>query len=169
MEQMDLQQFTNYAFSHIGKVEVLEHQPLYDTLEISNKLGRARFFEMPMGTGKKTHQDTNLYLPGTLPAPQCFFVKGISLCIVDGIGPMEFYKSVVTFLIGSKVYLTYSPLSPFLVNPMELRIIQGFSVSLGIMISQYFSLEVDVSNLPYKMKPFSLRCQLSGYFYRAVQ
>lgn len=102
-------------------------QPLYSyqAYPAAGTVQPLQFFQsQPIGT--ITAEDTNMQLPGQLPAPQSFLIQGIGIDYLPGtaaarfgaqsaLGQLpDFYaimrRGVLTLTIGSKVYLQEGPL-----------------------------------------------------------
>lgn len=88
------EEFKAYMVTKLGEIEVLR-QSLYDTL-LYPTAGQAQllFFQNPIGQGlsaspgnagnAKQLSDTNMTQPGTLPAPQGFWVQSIEVVFKPG-------------------------------------------------------------------------------------
>jgi hypothetical protein len=105
-----------------GIMEIVE-SPLYDTLALPLELlgGRGHLFEHPLGamfplggaqSRPKTNVETNLFEPGSLPAPQKFVVFAIRAALFSQAGALlpvssPFYRgAALRFWINQKPYWT---------------------------------------------------------------
>lgn len=128
-----------YSVNRTGQVEVVR-QSLYD-YQIYAQAGQPQlsFFANPIGqgttshpgsAGPKTRADTNMTLPGQLPAPIKYLVRSIELDFLPGVEPSLGYAAnapsafvndlynvgrsgYLVFTIGSKDYLIEAPLHKF--------------------------------------------------------
>lgn len=116
----------NYAVNVNGVMEAIT-QPLYSYQQYP-AVGSAQplqFFQsQPIGT--ITAEDTNMQLPGQLPAPQSFLIQGIGVDYLPGTATTRFgaqsalgqlsdvyailRRGVLILTIGSKSYLQEGPL-----------------------------------------------------------
>lgn len=121
-----------YRVNRPGQLEVLR-QSLYD-FQAYAAAGQSSlsFFAVPDGQSGKTKADTNMTLAGQLPAGQQFLVQSLEVyffpgTVLPGVGPVasvidsftnDVWKvrsgsSFLEFVVGSKNYLTETPLMRF--------------------------------------------------------
>jgi len=115
----------NFAVNVAGMSEAIT-QPLYSyqPYPAAGSTQPLQFFQNTP-TGAVTLEDTNMQLPGQLPAPQSYLVQGIGVdylsSIIATLGAdsaqnalSDLYailrRGVLTFIIGSKNYLIQGPL-----------------------------------------------------------
>ena len=129
-----IQEFNEFNVNRPGWEKI--RQSFYDRLAYpAAGATELQFFAQPAGQGGKTNSDTNMTLAGQLPKNQVFLIQGIEVFFfptvpsVDAQLPAAFgagaaaelvndayifgRSGVLELFIGSKAYLTESPLQKF--------------------------------------------------------
>ena len=140
----DLAELQAYAVNRKGMYEGIR-QTLYDyQVYASGGQTSLTFFQVPLGQGGKTIDDTNIEVAGSLPQPKHFLVESIEIRFWPGVEPVtvvttiaesEFTNDVyafaksgsLNFFIGSKTYLEEAPVGRF---PPKTKIEAEFAVAL---------------------------------------
>lgn len=167
------QDLAKYRVNRPGQLEVIR-QSLYD-YQVYLAAGQLQmsFFQVPQGQGGKTLADTNMNLAGSLPAGQQFLVQSIEVkfyaSALPSTGPIadavetgindvsNVAKSGwLAFNVGSKNYLTESPLDRF---PPKTRL-DGWAalctnLTTGAATQSKISYGV-MAGRPYPVDPFIL-------------
>lgn len=138
-------------------IEIVPHD-LYDHVTVQGGERVINFFSVPCGQLGKTLADTNLYLRNSLPAPQKFLIRRISLTYVK-VKPIEsVFSGRFDLFIGSENYLRKRLSSPIgEITPILLMPVQNFSASL------VFDEPLRIPGL------IKFGCVLSGELVRPVQ
>lgn len=118
-----------YDVNVIGKYEV-SRQTLYDTVAYA-AAGQSSltFFQLPVGQGGKTVQDTNMTSAGSLPSPVNFLIESVELIFIPGADALAegatagvpYFDDMLSFrdngslrlTIGDKSQLIEAPLGVF--------------------------------------------------------
>jgi hypothetical protein len=125
-----LAQLKQYRVNLADQVEGIRGS-LYDfqTYAFAGTTTQYTFFQVPIGQGNKTKEDTNMEAAGSLPNPKNFLIQGVELFLFPGsaisvIGALAvqnwlldmnamFKKGYLEIFIGSKTYLTEAPIGRF--------------------------------------------------------
>lgn len=115
-----------YDVNVVGKYEV-NRQTLYDTVTYNGAAGQSSltFFQLPVGQGGKTVQDTNMTSAGSLPSPVNFLIESIELILIPG-GPVfseeaaenTYFQDVWQFKNNGSLRLTIGDKSQLLEAPL---------------------------------------------------
>lgn len=128
-----LAQLDAYSVIKEGQFEVVR-QTLYD-FQTYAQAGQTQlsFFQNPIGQAGKTKADTNLQLPGQLPAPQKFVIQSVEIVFFPSVNPSEtaaapaantgsvftndtyavMKSGFVVLTVGQKDYITEAPIGRF--------------------------------------------------------
>ena len=130
---VDISQLQNYNVNVEGQ-PLVNWQPLWDYQTYANAgfTGKTLFFQVPVGQGTKTLEDTNMKLGGQLGAPVNMLVTGIESVFRPGVSPVVLAGGVavtasllndlyavhgarmsVEVTIGDKPWLQEAPLGVF--------------------------------------------------------
>lgn len=117
-----------YDVNVVGKYEV-NRQTLYDTVTYAGAAGQSSlsFFQLPIGQGGKTAQDTNMTTAGSLPSPVNFLIESIELIFIPGSTAFQegaavttpYYNDVLAFGNNGSLRLTIGDKSQLLEAPLR--------------------------------------------------
>lgn len=160
--------FVNHLCDVLGKVE-RNFQPIWDNVSLKDK-ATLMFFSECMGMNGKTEVDTNMQTASIFPAPQAYWVTGVSIQIDSEKEYSEYNKllrgGIFTFYIGQKHYFKIAPLAS-MITLMEGA--QGgihFPTGYGIGIGCNFCASIYFPKFVKRVVPVRFRLQLNGYHYR---
>jgi hypothetical protein len=115
-----------YDVNVVGKYEVCR-QTLYDTVAYA-AAGQSSlsFFQLPVGQGGKTVQDTNMTSAGSLPSPVNFLIESVELIFIPGTTPLvegagsaaPWYSDMQSFRDNGSLRLTIGDKSQLLEAPL---------------------------------------------------
>ena len=169
----------NFAVNRPDEYEVTR-QTLYDTQTYDGTNGQTslNFFQVPIGQGGKTRDDTNMESAGQLPAPKYFLVESIEIQFFPGVDPVTVSNTAATdavvsnfandvytfekagfldFFIGSKSYLTEAPLGKFPPKTkLEAAFSSGIEMRQAVAANETAQLSMDYASMcgrPYFIDP----------------
>lgn len=184
----NLQELQAYAVNRKGQYEGIR-QSLFD-FQTYAAAGQTSliFYQVPIGQGGKTIDDTNIEIAGALPQPKHHLTESIELRFFPGVNPVtlttgaggtiaasNFTNDVYTFhksgslqyFIGSKTYLEESPLGRF---PPKTSLESEFAVSIAQNQAVAADLEneitMDISYMkgrPYFVNPATLLIPVQNF------
>ncbi len=184
----NLQELQAYAVNRKGQYEGIR-QSLFDfQVYASGGQTSLAFYQVPIGQGGKTIDDTNMEIQGALPQPKHHLTESIELRFFPGVLPVtlttgaggtivasNFSNDVYTFaksgslryFIGSKAYLEESPLGRF---PPKTKLESEFAVSIAQNQAVAADLEneitMDISFMngrPYFINPATLLIPVQNF------
>lgn len=162
---------------------------LYDTLYLPLQGRSLNAFVFPVGSGRKTFNDTNMFQAGLLPSPHCMFVDEIKCLfqndsVVVPVSSVWYRYGRYRFMVNNKIYreghldTVADPVAMF-VDETErknaisrnLHKLMRRKLSTPILIEQQesFRVQIDFDDaLEMANAPASLRIYLEGLIYRSV-
>lgn len=177
----DVKSFFEWATLDYQRNTEITLQPLYDTVVYRGQRSLV-LFEQPMGSPidneiSKSERETNMHLPGRLPAPKAFFCTSLSLQTYprDRSHASLLDTGRLEFFVGSKIWFGVAPLN--CVYTLREGAHAGVPCRVGIQPGQYFRV---VIHWPDQLRPLAMlreqlfglvaiRVQLNGWLARAIQ